>query len=104
MEAKRYGLMALAVALVFTGAVLAQGTQTGTLEGSVRLDDGSAVPGVTVTATSPALQGTRTAYPGEPGNWSMRNLPPGPYEIALEGRGGVTLVLAAGAPATVTLP
>lgn len=91
MNLKQIGLTALALALVFTGAVLAQGVQTGTVEGKVRLEDGAAVPGVTVTATSPAMQGQRTAYTGESGNWVIRNLPPGQYELTFELEGMATV-------------
>ncbi len=40
--------------------VLAQGNPTGTVTGRVIGQDGVALPGVTVTATSPNLQGART--------------------------------------------
>ena len=55
-------------------------------------EDGSPVPGVTVTATSPAMQGQRTAYTGESGNWVIRNLPPGQYELTFELEGMATPV------------
>ena len=42
------------------GASAAQGVQTGTIRGMVKDQQDLAVPGVTVTATSPALQGART--------------------------------------------
>src|SRR4030095_14546862 len=50
----------LAVALGFASA-FAQGTQTGTLSGTVTTADGAVLPGVSITLTSPALQGTRQA-------------------------------------------
>jgi hypothetical protein len=42
------------------GSLFAQGVQTGTIRGMVKDQQDLAVPGVTVTATSPALQGPRS--------------------------------------------
>src|SRR5689334_24048378 len=73
--------------LLFTSSVFAQGVQTATLEGRVTTSDGTGLPGVTVTVTSPALQGTRTAVTESAGNYILPGLPPGNYTIhfALEG-------------------
>ena len=52
------GLLALAVAVVFAGSAFAQGggaSSTGTIQGRVADAQGAVLPGVTVTATSPAL-------------------------------------------------
>ena len=73
-------------------ALLAQGVQTGTLRGSVGQDDGSPLPGVTVTATSPALQGSRTVITDNNGEYILRALPAGTYEVtySLDGLETVT--------------
>ena len=42
------------------GSLFAQGVQTGTIRGMVKDQQDLAVPGATVTATSPALQGPRS--------------------------------------------
>lgn len=70
--------------LLFTllSSAFAQGT-TGMLTGTVT-SGGSALPGVTVTATSPALQGSRTAVTNDAGGYSFPALPPGVYSIAFE--------------------
>jgi outer membrane receptor protein involved in Fe transport len=68
---------------------LAQGVQTGTLSGSVSTSDGLRMPGVTVTVTSPALQGVRTAVTDANGNYVIPALPPGSYEVTFEA-GGMT--------------
>ena len=57
---------------------------TGTLSGRVTAEDGSALPGVLVTITSPALQGTRTATTSENGEYNVPLLPPGDYQVAYE--------------------
>ncbi|MEO8033610.1 MAG: TonB-dependent receptor [Acidobacteriota bacterium] len=45
---------------------------------------GNPLPGVTVTITSPSLQGTRTAVTGEGGGYSFPSLPPGQYTVTME--------------------
>jgi hypothetical protein len=62
-------------------AVHAQGVQTGIVRGTVRDSQGLAVPGVTVTVTSPALQGERTAVTDEEGAYVIRLLPAGEYKV-----------------------
>lgn len=56
---------------------------TGSLVGTVT-SDGSALPGVTVTAASPALQGTRTVVTGEAGGYYFPALPPGNYTVTFD--------------------
>jgi hypothetical protein len=71
----------LAVAL----PVMAQ-VPTGTLSG--RVDDGTAsLPGVLVTITSPALQGTKTATTSVNGDYIFSFLPPGEYKVKFELQG-----------------
>ena len=82
--------VALLMAFALTLPAFAQGTQTGTLRGTVRLDDGSAIPGVTVTATSPAIQGSRTTYTNENGEYLIRGLSPGDYTVTYELEGMAT--------------
>jgi hypothetical protein len=67
-----------------TAPIFAQGVQTGTLKGNVTMPDGTAVPGVLVTASSPAMQGSRDTVTGETGAWIIRNLVPGLYNISFE--------------------
>ncbi len=83
--------LALVLAFAFTGVAAAQGTQTGTLTGAVKSADGAALPGVTVTLKSPALQGERTAVTDNSGSYIFRGLPPGEYTVsfALAGFGTV---------------
>jgi len=71
------------VLLMVATPMLAQIT-TGIISGSVKGGDGSLLPGVTVTATSPALQGSRVAYTGPNGDYILRGLPPGKYAVTFE--------------------
>lgn len=71
-------------ALLVALPALSQGIPTGTLSGSVTAADGSALPGVLVTVTSPALQGTRTATTSEAGDYNIPLLPPGEYQVTYE--------------------
>jgi len=58
--------------------------QTGTLAGVVRDPQGGVLPGVTVTATSPALISPRTTTTSETGTYQLMTLPPGVYVISYE--------------------
>ena len=71
---------------VFLGAApaAAQGVQTGEITGTVSSNDGLMLPGATVTARGPALQGARTVTTDQNGNYVLRALPPGQYEITFE--------------------
>jgi len=60
------------------------GSTTGTISGTVKANDGSMLPGVTVTATSPKLQGSRVAYTGANGDYIIRGLTPGKYAVKFE--------------------
>jgi outer membrane receptor protein involved in Fe transport len=86
-------LRCLLVAAFLAGAASAsgQGTQTGTLSGTVKDPDDLVVPGVTVTVTSPALQGVRTAVTDGNGNYSIPGLPPGTYEVEFQLQGMATI-------------
>jgi len=68
--------------ILLATAAFGQGT-TASLAGTVTTDN-APLPGVTVTATSPALQGERTATTGDAGSYLFPSLPPGPYTISFE--------------------
>jgi hypothetical protein len=57
---------------------------TGTISGRVVDEKGGVMPGVTVTATSPNLQGPRAAVTSENGDYSIPLLPPGDYTVTFE--------------------
>ena len=65
-------------------SIFAQGVQTGIITGTITSEDGLSLPGATVTVTSPALQGARSAVTDVNGNYVIRGLPPGDYEVSIE--------------------
>ena len=81
----------LALCCAASAPAFAQGVQTGTIRGVVKDQQGLAVPGATITATSPALQGARTAVSDTTGLYSLTALPPGEYTLTftLSGFGDV---------------
>lgn len=77
----------LFAAALFTGlhvSAFAQGVQTGTIRGTVQDQQGLPIPGVTITATSPALQGPRATVSDSEGNFTLAALPAGTYEVTYE--------------------
>ena len=88
-------------------AAFGQGT-TSSLTGTVTTES-NALPGVTVTISSPALQGVRTTTTGDGGGYNFPALPPGQYAVTFELSGmqkvtkKVTLNLAQGARADADL-
>ncbi len=67
--------------LVFAARLHAQGVQAGMLEGRVTTPDGLSLPGATVVAVSPALQGERSAVTDVNGVYQFPGLPPGEYAL-----------------------
>jgi len=63
--------LSLALVLVTGTQASAQGRQTGTLRGSAHDATDAVLPGVTVTAASESLQGTRTAVTGMNGMYAI---------------------------------
>lgn len=75
-------LFALFVA-VFLLALPAFAQITATLTGTATSDK-APLPGATVTVSSPAMQGTRTAVTGPNGDYNFSALPPGTYTVVFE--------------------
>jgi len=57
---------------------------TGTISGRVVSSDDAPLPGVTVTATSPSLQGERAVVTTVNGDFVIPLLPPGDYTLVFE--------------------
>ncbi len=91
MELRKTGLLVLALALLFAGAAGAQ-NPTGALTGRVTDDTGGALPGVAVSATSPALQGQRDTFTTGNGDYKVPFLSPGVYQVTYELEGFNTVV------------
>src|SRR4029077_1402638 len=63
----------------------AQSAQSSSLVGKVTDESGAAMPGVTVTASSPQLQvGQKTAVTGVEGDYRILELTPGTYKVTFE--------------------
>jgi hypothetical protein len=79
MRGSKIVMLALAVALLIPTVALAQGTLTGT----VRDGSGGVLPGVTVEAASPAIQGgVRTVVTDNAGVYRIVELSPGIYSVS----------------------
>ena len=70
---------AVLFSLVASGALAAPQTSMATVRGAVTDEQGAGVPGVTVTATSPAQIGSLTAVTNETGIYRFPAVPPGAY-------------------------
>ncbi len=75
------------VMVVAVVPALGQGNPTGAISGHVSDSNNLALPGVTVTAASPVLQGVRTVVTSVNGDYILPFLPAGEYTVtfALEG-------------------
>src|SRR3954451_837208 len=69
-EMVKRSLFVLALLLVAASAIA---QTTATINGTVTTD-GNALPGVTVTLASPAMQGTRTAVTGAAGGYTFNGI------------------------------
>jgi hypothetical protein len=77
MYSRLTAVLTVLLLAVIVGDSAAQGVQTGTIRGTVRDQQGLAVPGVTVTTTSPALQQPRSTTTDVTGGYVLLALPPG---------------------------
>lgn len=77
---RRFALAALLLASA-SGLLVAQ--TTGEIRGTVADANGVGLPGVTVEASSSALQGTRSAVTGAGGAFQIPALPPGTYRVVI---------------------
>lgn len=87
----------LAVLSVALAPAYAQGggaSSTGSISGDVKDAQGGVLPGVTVTATSPAQIGQLTAVTNEAGVYRFPAVPPGEYRLTYELAGFQTVVRA----------
>ena len=83
------GVVALAAGPAFAQAV---GATTGAINGKVSDATGGVMPGVTVTISSPSMQGVRTAVTNEEGSYRFPAIPPGDYKMTYELEGFSTVV------------
>jgi outer membrane receptor for ferrienterochelin and colicin len=76
----RRTLSALLFLLVGSVPLVAQ--TTGSIVGTVTDDSGAPLPGATVEARGPALQGTKVAVTADDGSYRLALLPPGSYTVS----------------------
>jgi hypothetical protein len=86
MWRSRNWILALAC-ITLPSTAFAQGNPTGTITGRVTDPDNLVLPGVTVTAASPVLQGMRTAVTSAAGDYIIPFLPAGDYTVTFELQG-----------------
>jgi hypothetical protein len=96
-------LLATFFSAVCTTLALAQGVQTGIIRGVVHDEQGLPVPGVTVTVTSPSLQGPRTAVTAAGGAFALPALPAGDYKVTFELQSFGTVTRTARLPVGLTV-
>ena len=72
------------VCLIFSAAAAGAQVPTGTISGRVTDSSGGVLPGVTVTATSPSLQGERVIVTSAFGDYVLPLLPPGTYRLQFD--------------------
>ncbi len=92
--------LGLAAAIALLGVAVLPAQTTGSIVGRVIDESGAPLAGTTVQATSPSLQGTRTATADANGDYRLTLLPPGSYTVtatlqgfAPEAREGVAVRL-----------
>src|SRR5262245_31294306 len=101
---------ALLGAMLFVfAATTSQAQTTGSINGTVADNTGGLLPGVTVTASSPALMGVQTTVTNETGAYRFPAVPPGTYSLTYELAGFSTvrregIVVNLGFAATVNVP
>ncbi|HXD73089.1 MAG TPA: TonB-dependent receptor [Vicinamibacterales bacterium] len=94
----------IAVALFAVATLASAQTTNGTISGHVADSQGLALPGVTVNAASPNLQGVRTVVTSENGDYVLSLLPSGTYTLTFELSGFQTVTKTATLAPTQTLP
>ena len=80
----RTGIASTAAALWLVAAVAAAQSTTGTISGRVADTQGLPVPGVTIVATSPSLQGALETVTSGNGDYILPLLPSGTYTLTFE--------------------
>lgn len=70
-----------------SGFVFAQSRVTGIIQGKITEEEGGALPGVSVTVSSPSLMGTRSMVTDSDGRYRVPALPTGSYtvDVTLQG-------------------
>ena len=73
---------AILILVLFAFSSISFGQTTGSVIGVVTDDAGGPLPGVTVEARGPALQGTKVTVTATDGTYRLTLLPPGAYTVS----------------------
>ncbi len=85
MRIFQVAIMALALSVALAASAGAQNLSSGSIDGIVSDNSGAALPGVTVTASSPALQVKQVSgVTDAEGRYRLIDLPRGTYQIDFE--------------------
>jgi len=87
-------VVALLLSIVCAAGEAVAQTTEGSIRGYVRDQQGNALPGVTITATSPSMPTPRTGVTDQEGYYRLLNVPPGNYSITAELQGFSRIVRA----------
>ncbi len=88
---RRFSTALLGAVLCVLSATASQAQTTGSINGTVADNTGGMLPGVTVTASSPAMMGVQSAVTNETGNYRFPAVPPGAYTLTYELSGFSTI-------------
>ena len=77
-------VLALVLGSVAAGFGQTVSTTTGAINGKITDASGAVMPGVTISITSPSMQGTRTDVTGPDGIYRFSAIPPGEYRATYE--------------------
>ena len=103
MNRLMFFLSVVLLAMGIAASAAAQGVQAGTIRGTIKDQQDLPVPGVTVTATSPALQGPRAGVSDTEGRYTLSALPAGTYTLKFELSGFGTIERPVAVPLGVTV-
>lgn len=93
MRARIAHVVVVAVVYLLTAAhAVAQGSTSGSINGTVTDSIGAVLPGVTVTTTSPAQMGGQTSVTNEKGQYRFPSVVPGEYQLVYELAGFTKMV------------
>jgi len=84
MRLTRFSVVCLCLMLLVAAAPTSAQEFRGRINGTVSDNTGAVLPGVTVTATSPALIQPQVQVTGEDGSFRFLALPPGTYDVMFE--------------------
>jgi hypothetical protein len=90
--------------LILSASLAGAQVPTGTISGRVTDSSGGVLPGVTVTATSPNLQGPRVIVTSSFGDYVIPLLPAGAYKVTFELSGFQTVIQEVDVASTESVP